>query len=148
MLVNPASEGQQVLAVVFLTSVDSSLPYLHLLTAFFCQLCPSMDCYLKLTVRFCPPSSTGSLLWDLLPPSTFSRVGDPMPRLCVGFVPKQTKRSSEWHQHKQKRIATYSVTSVKCFYESSYVLNQGLYFHTLPQTIHVLPWRGGSNEII
>ena len=28
----------------------------------------------------------------------------------MGFEPKQTKRSFEWHQHKRKRIATHRVT--------------------------------------
>ena len=76
---------------------------LRLLIAPFCRPCPSLDSYLKLTVVFCPPLSTASLclLWNL--PSLLhfrSRAH----AFCVGFVPKQTKRSSEWYQHKRKRM--------------------------------------------
>ena len=80
----------------------------HLLTVFsallpssHCRLRPSLDSYLKPTVPFCPPLSTASLclLWGL--PSLL-HFWSHAQALCVGFVPKQKKRSSEWHQHKRK----------------------------------------------
>ena len=45
------------------------------------------------------------------PPLLVSREISPSV-LCVGFVPKQTKRSSDWRQHKRKRIATHRVTEL------------------------------------
>ena len=51
------------------------------------------------------------LLSDLLSLLHFrSRGRSHLQALCVGFTPKQTKRSSEWCQHKQKRIAMPHVT--------------------------------------
>ena len=110
---NPASVGQQVLAVAFLTSVDS-------------LLCPTsiFYCLLLLTVSFSGQLSQAD--WSLLPYSvnwlslSFLRPSFPPPLLvspeisstvlCVDLAPKQTKRSSEWCQHKRKRIATQCVT--------------------------------------
>ena len=73
-----------------------------------------LDCYLTLTGLFCPPLSTGSLSSlrpSFSPPLSVSQeISSSV--LCAGFAPKQTKRSSEWHQHKRKRIATHCVTEV------------------------------------
>ena len=100
-LVNPASVGQQVLAVVFLTSVDSLL-----CPAFIFSLPPSADCVLLWTAissrLFCPPLSTDSLCLpcDLLSFLRFRSRGRSRPQaLCVGFVPNQTKRFSDRHTH-------------------------------------------------
>ena len=68
-------------------------------------LCSSLDSYLKPTVLFCPPLSTASLclLWDLSSLVHFRSRGRSHPQaLCVGIVPKQTKRFSDRHQHKRK----------------------------------------------
>ena len=86
----------------------------HLLTA---QL-PSFHCLLLLTVSFsgqlfqadCSllPSFVNCslcLLWDLPPFLHFRSRRRYRPQaLCVDFAPKQTKRSSEWRQHKRKRM--------------------------------------------
>ena len=81
----------------------------QLLTASFCWLCPSLNSYLKLTALFCTPWPTTfpCLLWDL--PSLVYLRPCAM-AFCVGFAPKQTKRSCEWHQQKRKRNATHRVT--------------------------------------
>ena len=91
-LVNSASVDQQVLAVTFLTSVDS-------------LLC------LKPTGLFCLSLSTDSLCFLSDLPSLlhlWSRGRSRLQALCVGFALKQTKKS--WSQHKRKRIATHRVT--------------------------------------
>ena len=88
----------------------SSLLCFHLLTASFCQLCPSLDCYLKPTVLFCSLllthffcllSGLHSFLPSFLPSFTHfrSRGRSRAQALCVGFVPKQTKGFSDWHLH-------------------------------------------------
>ena len=110
-LVNPASVGQQVLAVVFLTSILLSfLPYFHLLTAssaLLCQLSLSAPfCWLSiiLTALSCLLSSSAPFcwlfLWEL--PSLvhfWSRGRSCAQALCVGFAPEQTKRFSDRHPH-------------------------------------------------
>ena len=80
-LVNPASVGQQVLAVVFLTSVLlSSLPCFHLPD--WPVLSSAPFCSLLLTVFF----------WDLTSLFLFrSRGRSRAQALCVDFAPKQTK---------------------------------------------------------
>ena len=71
-----------------------------------------LDCYLKPTVLLCSPLSTALSVFSgtfLRPPtSVLWEISSSV--LCVGFAPKQTKISSEWHQHKRKRIATPRVT--------------------------------------
>ena len=58
--------------------------------------------------------------------------------LCVGFAPKQTKRSSKWRQHKRKRIATHRVTYSKS------TQNVRLYFfwvkslYSVPSRMHLI----------
>ena len=94
------------------TSTKSLGMLTHLLTALF----PSSHCLLLLTVSFSGQLSQAdcSLLpsfvnWLSLsslgpsspPPLLVSREISPSV-LCVGFAPKQTKRSSEWRQRKQK----------------------------------------------
>ena len=104
---------QQVLAVTFLTSVD-----------FLLYPASIFSCLLLLTISFSGQLSQAD--WSLLPCSvnwlSLSSLGPPFPPpllvsweispsvLCVGFMPKQTKRSSEWRQHKRKRIATHRIT--------------------------------------
>ena len=112
-LVNLASVGQQVLSITFQTSIDS-------------LLCPT-------SIFSLPPSADRLILWTAassrlgfsslccqLPsqsslglsfPPTLSVIREVLSsNLCVGFAPKQTKRSSEWRQHKRKKIATHCVT--------------------------------------
>ena len=69
----------------------------------------SSSCSLLPTAQFCRLFSSASFSW--LPPSWFwlwdllsvvffrSRGRSRTKALCVGFSPKQTKRSSEWHPH-------------------------------------------------
>ena len=76
----------------------SSLPCSHLLTA-FCRLCPSLDCYLKPTDFFCSLLLTHLFSQTFLPSSFRSHGRSRTLALCVGFAPKQTKWSSEWHPH-------------------------------------------------
>ena len=109
-LINPASVGLQVLAVVFLTSVDSLLcpaDIFSLPTVSFPGLLSQADCSLL-------PSFVNwslCLLSDLPSLLHFRSRGRSRPQsLCAGFAPKQTKRSSEWLQHKRKRIATHRIT--------------------------------------
>ena len=91
-LVNPASVGQQVLAVAFQTFVDRS-PLCPALISWltFSWLHSPADCSLLLTVSF-------SLLWDLYS-LVQSRGRSHARALCVGFTPKQIKGSSDWHTH-------------------------------------------------
>ena len=113
-LVNPASVGQQVLAVVFLTSVDSLLCP----TSVF-SLPPSSDCVILCTAISSQLFSSAlrcqllCLLSDLPSLLYFWSRGRSHPQaLCVGFMPKETKRSSEWCQHKWKQIAMHCVTQM------------------------------------
>ena len=55
--------------------------------------------------------------------------------LCVSFAPKQTKRSSEWRQHKRKRIATHRVTY---FYSRNPVVRAG----------NLVPWLKTSSKLV
>ena len=110
--------GQQVLAVAFLTSVDS----LPCPTTIF-SLHPSADChslgsYLKPTVLFCLPLST-ALSRTFIPSSTSGLAGDLVLSPLRGFRAK-IDRSSEWRQHKRKRIATHRVTHIT-FYSWRFV---------------------------
>ena len=88
-LVNPASVGQQVFAVAFLISVDWS------------PLCPALISWLTFSWLLSP----ANFPWDL--PSLVllrSRGRSRAQALCVSFAPKQTKRSSDWFPHPQKRM--------------------------------------------
>ena len=98
-LVNPAAVGQQVLAVVFLTSVYWS-PLFPILISW---PCPSLDCYLKPTVLFC--SLLLTVLFCLLSdhPSLVhfrSRGRSRMQALCLGLAPKQRDRLTGTHTHR------------------------------------------------
>ena len=85
--------------------------WLSSLTASFCW--PTFPW----TAILCRPSSS-ALLYQM----TLSSLGPSFPPalpisreisslvLRVGFAPKQTKRSSEWRQHKRKRITAHRVT--------------------------------------
>ena len=103
-LVNLASVGQQILAVVFLILVDSLL----CLASIFSQP-PSADCVLLWTAfssqLFCLPLSTGSLCLLCELPSLLhfqSRRRSRPQALCVGFAPKHGKGFSNQRQHKRK----------------------------------------------
>ena len=81
--------------LAMLTSVDCVL--LLLLTTLSSRLCPSLDCYLKPTGLLCPSLSNPLSYFSrtFLPSSTSGLGGRSRPQaLCVGFTPKQTKRSS------------------------------------------------------
>ena len=102
-MIHPASVGQQVLAAVFLTSVDWA-PLCPTLISWlsspgtFCWLCPS----LLLSHTGCPlllPSAECLLLCDF-PSLVFRSRGRSRAQvLCVGFAPKQIKEFSDWHPH-------------------------------------------------
>ena len=66
----------------------------------FCWLFPSLDTYIKPTVLFFPPLT--DFLCLLLKLLSLLHFWSRAQALCVGFAPKQTKRSSEWHQQKRK----------------------------------------------
>ena len=93
-LVNPASVGQQVLAVAFLTSVDWS----PLSPTPISWLTPSLDCNLNCSLLL--TVSSGTFCWPPLGPS----FPHPLPvmweisytSLFCGFRAK-TKRSFDWH---------------------------------------------------
>ena len=108
--------GEQVLAVVFLTSVlPSSLSCFHLLTASFCSpLSTVFCCPLLLTVSSWLISHADSALLGPSFPRPFSGlVGDLSFRpICVGFAPKQSKRFSDWHPPHTTN-AQHRVTNIK-----------------------------------
>ena len=112
--VNPACVGQQVLAVTFwlLLTLFSALPpsshYLLLLTVSFSGQQSQTDCSLLPCLVNC---SLG-LLSNLPSLLHIRSRGRTRPQaLCVGFAPKPTKRTSEWRQHKRKRIAPHRVAN-------------------------------------
>ena len=91
-------------------NADSSLDCVLCPASIFSQP-PSADCillWIAISSRLFSSdllcSLTLCLLWDL-PSLVFfwSRGRSRTKALCEGFAPKQSKRSSEWHQHKRKR---------------------------------------------
>ena len=90
----------------------SSMPCFHLLTASYCRLCKvfDLDCYLKLTVLFRSLMLTHFFSCTFLPSSFRSRGRSRALAFCVGFAPKQTKGSSDWHPNIHTTNAQHRVT--------------------------------------
>ena len=130
-LVNPVSVGQQVLAVTFLTSVDWSPP------------CPALISRLAFSWLL----STANCPWDLPSLVRFrSRGRSRVQALCVGFAPKQTKGSSDWHPHPQKRmspIVSHKAKEPSFLYYFTHTWREDSCTHIFPQDINVV-WNANN----